>query len=106
MQVDIHIQWAAFEEKMGNFDGASSVFRDIEERNPQLLSLMLARINLERRRGNLSGVATLYEAAVKAATSKEVGSDLSLKFARFLRLVQADPQRAVKVRPDTSGFNL
>jgi len=85
-KVDIHIQWASFEEKQQNFDAAASVLENIEKSHPQLISLMMARVNLERRRGNNDKVSELYENIIKSTNNKVTASELSIKFSRYLRL--------------------
>ena len=49
-QVDIHARWAAFEETVGDADKAASILDSLEKAHPELVSLQLRRINLERRR--------------------------------------------------------
>jgi len=96
-KVDMHGRWAAFEETNGNLDEASKILENLESVHPELISLLLKRINLERRRGNNEKVAELYEAAIKAAPKKSVASDLSIKYARYLRLHQKNTTKALIV---------
>ena len=96
-KVDIHIQWAAFEEKLGNYQGAADVLENIEKTHPQMITLVMARINLERRRGNHEKLSELYENIIKNATSKTTASELSIKFARYLRLIVGNVARAGQV---------
>jgi len=96
-KVDIHIQWAAFEEKLANFQGAADVLENIEKTHPQMITLVMARINLERRRGNHEKLSELYENIIKNATSKTTASELSIKFARYLRLIVGNVARAGQV---------
>jgi hypothetical protein len=49
-QVDIHARWAAFEETAGDSEKAAAVLEGLERAHPELVSLQLRRINLERRR--------------------------------------------------------
>ena len=49
-QVDIHARWAAFEETTADADKAASILESLEKAHPELVSLQLRRINLERRR--------------------------------------------------------
>merc|ERR1719150_1354616 len=93
-KVDIHIQWASFEEKLQNFEVAAGVLENVEKTHPQLISLVMARVNLERRRGNHAKVAELFENIIKAANSKATSSELAIKYARYLRLHQCDGARA------------
>ena len=96
-KVDIHIQWAAFEEKLGNYQGAAEVLENIEKTHPQMITLVMARINLERRRGNHEKLSELYENIIKNSTSKATASELSIKFARYLRLVVGNVAKASQV---------
>merc|ERR1711899_535319 len=88
-KVEIHLAWAAFEEQQQNFDACSEILQNLEKQHPQLMSIQLRRINLERRRGNLEEVHRLYQHCIKEAKSVSVSSELSIKYARFLRLLPA-----------------
>merc|ERR1719400_274199 len=70
---------------------------NIEKTHPQMITLVMARINLERRRGNHEKLAELYENIIKNATSKTTASELSIKFARYLRLVVGNVAKAGQV---------
>jgi len=96
-KVDVHCRWATFEESSGNFSAAAEIFEKVEKAHPQLVSLQLRRVNLERRRGNTQEASNLYEAAIKAASEQNVATDLSIKFARFLRLHLRDVDKASDV---------
>ena len=96
-KVDIHIHWASYEEKLQNFEAAASVLETIEKSHPQLISLVMARINLERRRGNHDRVSGLFRDLIKGSNSKAVSCELSIKFARYLRLHLADNAQARQV---------
>ena len=95
-KVDIHLQWASYEEKMENYDGAAEVLENIEKSHPQLISLMVARINLERRRGNHEKVSELFESIIKN-NSKNTASELSIKYSRYLRLQAGNMMKAGEV---------
>ena len=96
-KVDLHEQWAAFEESQGDFDAASKILENLETSHPELIILLLRRINLERRRGSAEKASKLYEAAIKAAPNKSTAGDLSIKFARYLRLHQKNTTKACQV---------
>jgi len=96
-KVDLHEKWAAFEECKGDSEAASKILENLEKAHPELISLILRRINLERRRGNNERACELYEAAIKAAPNKSVASDLSVKYARYLRLHQRNINKAAQV---------
>ena len=59
-QVDIHVRFAAFEEEQGRREAALNVLKKIEKQHPELISLPLKRVNLERRLGNVEEVHNLY----------------------------------------------
>ena len=96
-KVDIHLHWASFEEKLRNYEGAASVLENIEKAHPQMISLVMARINLERRRNNHGKVLELYENIIKTANNKTTAAELSIKFARYLRLQGDDSVKAKQV---------
>ncbi len=103
-KVDIHLRFAAFEEERGNFDRAAEILEGISSRQPSLLSLMLRRVNLERRRGNVSEVHRLYrECIAREGLAAGTKSDLSIKYSRFLRLVLDDSARALETVESALG---
>ena len=73
----------------------------MEKQHPQLMNIQLRRINLERRRGNIEEVHALYKHCIKEAKTVSVASELSIKYARFLRLspapVNYDSDGAIEV---------
>merc|ERR1712110_548639 len=85
-KVEIHLAWAAFEEQQQNFEACSIILKNLEKQHPQLMSIQLRRINLERRRGNIEEVHRLYKYCIKEAKSVSVSSELSIKYGRFLKL--------------------
>lgn len=85
-KVEVHLAWAAFEEQQQNFEACSEILKNLEKQHPQLMSIQLRRINLERRRDNIEEVHRLYKHCIKEAKSVSVSSELSIKYARFLRL--------------------
>ncbi|XP_023324789.1 pre-mRNA-processing factor 39 [Eurytemora carolleeae] len=106
-KVDIHCRWAAFEELNGDFDTAAKILEDQEKLHPELISLKLKRINVERRRGNDEKVCELYEACIKSAeafanddaASKDdaLMADVSIKYARVLRLYMKNTEKAKEI---------
>ncbi len=94
-KLDLHLKFANFEERRSQFGNAAEVLKRLEVRqHPQTLSLMLQRINLERRRNNLTSVHELYRACIDRVKVKGTKSDLSIKYARFLRLSLNDVNMA------------
>jgi len=96
-KVDVHLRWAAFEESQGDCNKASEILEALEKKFPELISLMLSRINLERRRGNFDKVVDLYESCIKSAKTQTIASDLSVKFSRFARLQRGDAAKATEI---------
>merc|ERR1719210_2930622 len=95
--IDMHDSWAAFEENLGEFELAANILENIHKEHPQMISLLIKRINLERRRNNHDKVCELYESAISESTNKSVAGELSIKYARFARLHLMDPEKASSV---------
>ena len=69
-KIDIHLSWAAYEEEKGQTDKARTILENLQKRHPELMSVILRRINLERRAGNLEKVHEFYKTCIaKAKTS-------------------------------------
>merc|ERR1719376_653256 len=86
-KMSLHLAWSAFEERQGDIDKASEILQTLEGFHPQMLSIMLKRINLERRRGNEAEVHNLFKVCIDRSVNKAgLASELSVKYARYLRL--------------------
>ncbi len=96
-KVDIHLRYSAFEETKSNFDRAAEILDKISLKHPDMLSLMLRRVNLERRRGNIAAVKRLYRDCISQAAKPTTKSDLSVKYARFLRLQLGEADTALSI---------
>lgn len=96
-KVDIHLNWAAFEESRGNFEQAKQILEKLVKKNPQLMSVLLRRINLERRSGNIESVHSLYKSCIAKAKPVLAKAELAVKYARYLRLALNDHEEAKKV---------
>lgn len=98
---NIHLLWAAFEEKQGNLEEARRILRSLEEAVPGLAMVRLRRVSLERRQGNLAGAEALLLEAVRAHEGLPEGLPLAsfyaVKLARHLGKVQRDLARARQV---------
>ena len=88
---EIHLAWATFEERLGQVEKAAEILQKV----PQKLSVLLKRINLERRRNNLPKVHELYKASIESHPS--TASDISVKYARYVRLCENKPETAVNI---------
>ena len=64
-----------------------------------MLNIQLRRINLERRRSNHSEVQELFKGCVDRAATGQPGlaTELSIKYARYLRLAVNDHSAALEV---------
>ncbi|XP_076099638.1 pre-mRNA-processing factor 39-like isoform X1 [Mytilus galloprovincialis] len=93
----IHMAWASFEERQGNYDGAYDVLATLEKSVPGLIMVAMRRISLERRRGNLATVETFFKDYIENAASPEIASFYSIKYARFLLKIKVDPEAAREV---------
>ena len=101
-KVDIHLNWAAFEEQHGHYDKATDILTTVETKHPDLLSVLLRRINLERRCDHHDEVHKLYKICINKATAKKnnAKAELAVKYSRYLRLICKDNQAAKKVLQD------
>ncbi|KAH8250400.1 hypothetical protein KR026_012185, partial [Drosophila bipectinata] len=86
----LHLMWAAFEECQLNFDAAAEILQTVEQRCPNLLQIAYRRINVERRRGNISKCRELYKNYIESTKNKGVAGTLAIKFARFLNKICHD----------------
>ncbi|XP_064599898.1 pre-mRNA-processing factor 39-like [Liolophura sinensis] len=94
---NIHLAWAAFEEKQGNHDEAWEILSSLEKTLPKLAMVRLRRISLERRRGNYPEVEQIYRESIEEAPSLEVHSFFALKYARYLSKVLGKVEKAKEV---------
>lgn len=92
-KTEIHIQFAAWEEKVGEYERAVIALKKIENEHPEMMSLVLRRINLERRRKNYDVVHELYQECIEKGKSA-IKADLAVKYSRFLRFQLADGAKA------------
>lgn len=92
-KVDIHVQYAAFEEEQGQYEAALAILKKIQKEHPNLLSLALRQINIERRQGNIEAVHRLYEESIDKF-KPPTKSDLAIKYSRFVRLHLRDFPKA------------
>ena len=99
-KVDIHLNWAAFEEQRGHYEDASKILLKVEKKHPELVSVLMRRINLERRVGHNDEVHNLYKACIEKAKSAPAKAELTVKYSRFLRLVAKDEETAKAVLQD------
>ncbi|XP_059471620.1 pre-mRNA-processing factor 39 [Neocloeon triangulifer] len=96
----LQLRWAAFEEGRGHLDSACEILEGLDKRLPNTLQVAYQRINLERRRGCLDKVSSLYEGYISSYKNVTIASALSVKYARFLCKFKndADAAQAVLVK--------
>ncbi|XP_069738450.1 pre-mRNA-processing factor 39-like [Phaenicophaeus curvirostris] len=94
---NIHLLWAAFEEKQGNLDEARRILRCFEEVMPGLAMVRLRRVSLERRQGNLEEAEALLLEAMRANEGLPLASFYAVKLARQACKVQKNLGKARKV---------
>uniref|UniRef100_A0A8C0ANA7 Pre-mRNA-processing factor 39 n=1 Tax=Buteo japonicus TaxID=224669 RepID=A0A8C0ANA7_9AVES len=97
---NIHLLWAAFEEKQGNLDEARRILRCFEEVVPGLAMVRLRRVSLERRQGNLEEAEALLLEAMHANEGLPLASFYAVKLARQACKVQKNLSKARKVLVD------
>lgn len=95
-KMDIHMDYASFEEKQGEFGRALEILEGISAKHPDVLNIKLRIINLHRRRNEDEKVRELYKDAIKNAKSVQK-TELIVKFARYLRLVTNDTEAAAAI---------
>lgn len=93
----LQLMWAAFEECQSNFDRAATVLENLEKKCPNLLQVAYRRINVERRRGDMSRCRELYEHYINSAKNKTIAGSLAIKYARFLNKICEDLDGGLRV---------
>ncbi|CAN8177777.1 unnamed protein product [Coccothraustes coccothraustes] len=94
---NIHLLWAAFEEKQGNVDEARRILRSFEAAVPGLAMVRLRRVSLERRHGRVAEAEALLLEAMRANEGLPLGSFYAVKLARQVCKVQKNLGKARKV---------
>ncbi|XP_018793549.1 PREDICTED: pre-mRNA-processing factor 39 [Bactrocera latifrons] len=93
----LHLMWAAFEECQNNFDRAAVVLQNLEKKCPNLLQVAYRRINVERRRGDMTKCRELYEHYINTAKNKTIAGSLAIKYARFLNKICDDLDGGLRI---------
>ncbi|CAH1982223.1 unnamed protein product [Acanthoscelides obtectus] len=86
----LHLQWAMFEEGVGNPARAAEILVNLEKSVPNVLQVAYRRINLERRRGDFEKCTQLYEHYINNSKNKMISSNIAIKFSRFCFKVMKD----------------
>jgi pre-mRNA-processing factor 39 len=95
-KVSVHMAWATYEEKLGNFAAASEILEQLEQKVTDYIPVMFHRINLERRRGNKDAAAQLFEGYIKTHAKSPLGVHFAVKYARFCLKFLGDNDKAVE----------
>ncbi|CAL8100667.1 unnamed protein product [Orchesella dallaii] len=93
----IRLQWAAFEEELGNVAESRKLIQHVLQWFPHFLDGKLQLLDLERRASNHKVLETLYEKYIAVAKSLGESTLLAMKFARFLFKEQGKADKALTV---------
>ncbi|XP_067831781.1 pre-mRNA-processing factor 39-like isoform X2 [Heptranchias perlo] len=93
----LHLLWAAFEEQQGDLEEARRILKSFQVVVPGLAMVLLRRVNLERRCGDLDQAEALLREAIEQHRDTALGSFFSVKLARQLLKVQKSLVKARKV---------
>merc|ERR1719259_659852 len=80
----IHVEWAAFEESLGNTAKAVSVLTELQSSFPDLLLISTRLIGIYRRKQDKDKVMETFDQCLADAKSTDVFNFFSVKYARFL----------------------
>ncbi|KAJ7307495.1 hypothetical protein JRQ81_009517 [Phrynocephalus forsythii] len=94
---NIHLLWAAFEEKHGEAEEARRILKSFEDCVPGLVMVRLRRVSLERRLGNMETAEALLMEAIRENEGMPVSSFYSVKLARLVLKVQKNLAKARKI---------
>ncbi|XP_015267404.1 PREDICTED: pre-mRNA-processing factor 39-like isoform X1 [Gekko japonicus] len=94
---NIHLLWAAFEERQGEVEEARRILKSFEDCVPGLAMVRLRRVSLERRQGNMEGAEALLMEAIRDNEGMPVSSFYSVKLARQVLKVQKNLIKARKI---------
>ncbi|XP_028396326.1 pre-mRNA-processing factor 39-like isoform X2 [Dendronephthya gigantea] len=91
---NLHLSWAAFEEKHGNVQKAREILEKLDNVLPGLVHIKLCRANLERRSKEIPNASAIYEQAIAESTDMQLISFFSLKYAKFLTKIAQNFDKA------------
>lgn len=96
-KANIHFSWAAYEEKRGNVKEAEDILCELEKNIPDMLEIILRKINLKRRQGDHEKVEEMYTQCISEAKTSLMSSHFAAKYSRYLYKVRGDFSRASEV---------
>ncbi|XP_044125396.1 pre-mRNA-processing factor 39-like isoform X1 [Bufo gargarizans] len=100
LKFTLHLQWALFEEKLGQLDSARAIMCNLEKVLPGVVMVRLRRVNFERRNGNLQEAERLLSEAVQNSSGTEMATFYAVKLSRLLLKLKKDPEKARDVLVD------
>ncbi|XP_032871270.1 pre-mRNA-processing factor 39-like [Amblyraja radiata] len=93
----LHLLWAAFEEQQGDIKEARRILKTFQLVVPGMAMVLLRRVSLERRSGELVQAETLLREAVELHQGTPLSSFFAIKLSRQLLKVQKNLAKARKV---------
>lgn len=100
-QVDLLIESAIFEEMQSNSLRARRIYEQLDQEiGPGLIRATIARINFEKRQGNVDKARELYFKAFKSALERNNSpavTYIATQYARFLAFKCGDHSRALEI---------
>ncbi|CAI8011671.1 Pre-mRNA-processing factor 39 [Geodia barretti] len=94
---NIHVAWAAFEEKNGNVDTAREILTSVDRAVPGQVAVRVRRIGLEIRAGRYSEANALYQETLSSTMALETRNFYAWRYARFTDKLMRDHGKAVSV---------
>ncbi|KAL8583545.1 hypothetical protein ACOMHN_054861 [Nucella lapillus] len=99
----IHLAWAAFEERQGNYKTAQEILSRLDKNVPGLVMVAMRRISLERRQENLEEAERLFKEYLGKTTSNKCRTFFAIKFTRYLQKVRGNTEKAREVIREASN---
>ncbi|XP_069749965.1 pre-mRNA-processing factor 39-like isoform X2 [Narcine bancroftii] len=93
----LHLLWAAFEEQQGDLKESRRILKSFQMVMPGLAMVLLRRVSLERRCGDLEQAETLLREAIEQHQGTPLASFFAIKLSRQLLKVQKNLTKARKV---------
>lgn len=94
---NLHLQWAMFEEIIGNATRAAEILVNLEKTVTNVLQIAYRRINLERRRSDHEKCIQLFEHYISNSKNKMISSNIAIKYSRFCFRVLKDFDKAHEI---------
>ncbi|XP_076442224.1 pre-mRNA-processing factor 39-like isoform X2 [Babylonia areolata] len=101
----IHLAWAAFEERQGNYKTTQEILSRLDKNVPGLVMVAMRRISLERREENHEEAERLFKEYLEKTTSNKCRTFFAIKYTRYLQKVRGDTERAREVIREASNID-